>query len=122
MLKRLDSLLITGGKEVIVSDQRTTDGVLLYVRAFCQAKTHVKPREIIRAKVPAPLFFIFNVTFISFIQSILLFALAAPTYIVLLTSNFEQEITAADIGFAAIQLGLVVSEWFSDQQQWGTSL
>ncbi|KAI1402225.1 DUF1295-domain-containing protein [Hypoxylon fuscum] len=74
--------------------------------------------EIIRAKVPAPLFFIFNVTFISFIQSILLFALAAPTYIVLLTSNFEQEITAADIGFAAIQLGLVVSEWFSDQQQW----
>ncbi|KAI1340520.1 DUF1295-domain-containing protein [Xylariaceae sp. FL0016] len=74
--------------------------------------------EIIRGKVPAPLFFIFNVTFISFIQSILLFLLAAPTYIILLSSKFEQSITAADMAFASFQLALIVSEWFSDQQQW----
>ncbi|KAI1097526.1 DUF1295-domain-containing protein [Jackrogersella minutella] len=74
--------------------------------------------EIIRAKVPAVLFFVFNVTFISFIQSILLFLLAAPTYVILVTSNHEPEISAADIGFAAVKIGLVLSEWFSDQQQW----
>ncbi|OTB08359.1 hypothetical protein M426DRAFT_316983 [Hypoxylon sp. CI-4A] len=74
--------------------------------------------EIIRGKVPPVLFFIFNITFISFIQSILLFLLAAPTYIILLASNFEQQVTAADLAFASIQLGLVLSEWFSDQQQW----
>ncbi|KAI0024750.1 DUF1295-domain-containing protein [Xylariomycetidae sp. FL0641] len=74
--------------------------------------------EIIRAKVPAALFFIFNVTFISFIQSILLFLLAAPTYIILLTSRFEQTVTAADLVFTGVQLALVTSEWFSDQQQW----
>ncbi|CAJ2509998.1 Uu.00g058980.m01.CDS01 [Anthostomella pinea] len=74
--------------------------------------------EIVRAKVPAAAFFLLNVTFISFIQSILLYALAAPTYIILLATQFEPEISVADLGFAGVQLGLVVSEWFSDQQQW----
>ncbi|KAI2470431.1 DUF1295-domain-containing protein [Annulohypoxylon bovei var. microspora] len=74
--------------------------------------------EIIRNRVHPALFFLLNVTFISFIQSILLFSLAAPTYVVLMTSNFEREITAADLGFAAAELGLILSEWFSDQQQW----
>ncbi|KAI1469357.1 DUF1295-domain-containing protein [Daldinia caldariorum] len=74
--------------------------------------------EIIRSKVHPVLFFLFNITFISFIQSILLFLLAAPTYIILLTSNFELEVTAADLAFTTIQIGLIVSEWFSDQQQW----
>ncbi|KAI2626568.1 DUF1295-domain-containing protein [Hypoxylon sp. NC1633] len=74
--------------------------------------------EIVRGKVPHVVFFVLNVTFISFIQSILLFLLAAPTYIIMLTSKFEQEITIADLGFAAVELGLVASEWFSDQQQW----
>ncbi|KAI1500687.1 hypothetical protein F5X99DRAFT_228570 [Biscogniauxia marginata] len=74
--------------------------------------------EIVRGRVPAVLFFVFNVTFISFIQSILLFLLAAPTYVILLASKFEPSITTADIAFTAIQLGLIISEWFSDQQQW----
>ncbi|KAI1374547.1 DUF1295-domain-containing protein [Hypoxylon crocopeplum] len=73
---------------------------------------------IVRSKVHPVLFFLFNVTFISFIQSILLFLLAAPTYIILLSSSFEREITAADLGFTALQLGLILSEWFGDQQQW----
>ncbi|XXG96620.1 DNA-binding proteins Bright/BRCAA1/RBP1 and proteins containing BRIGHT domain [Hypoxylon texense] len=42
----------------------------------------------------------------------------APTYIILLASNFEQDVTGADLGFAAVQLSLILSEWFSDQQQW----
>ncbi|KAI1384578.1 DUF1295-domain-containing protein [Hypoxylon trugodes] len=73
---------------------------------------------IIRSKVHPVLFSLFNATFISFIQSILLFFLAAPTYIVLLASKFEHEATAVDLGFTAVELGLVLSEWFSDQQQW----
>ncbi|KAI5859393.1 DUF1295-domain-containing protein [Durotheca rogersii] len=74
--------------------------------------------EIIRGYLPPALFFILNGTFISFIQSILLFLLAAPTYIILLASKFEKEITVADLSFAAVQLGLILSEWVSDQQQW----
>ncbi|KAI1074335.1 DUF1295-domain-containing protein [Whalleya microplaca] len=74
--------------------------------------------EIIRGHVPPALFFVFNATFISFIQSVLLYLLAAPTYIILLASNFEKEVTTADFAFTAIELGLVLSEWFSDQQQW----
>ncbi|RYP83222.1 hypothetical protein DL769_001418 [Monosporascus sp. CRB-8-3] len=74
--------------------------------------------EIIRGKVPPALFFIFNITFISFIQSILLSLLAAPTYVILLTTQFEPEITTADLAYFAIELLLILSEWFSDQQQW----
>jgi hypothetical protein len=61
---------------------------------------------------------LFNVTFISFIQSVLLFALAAPTYGIMLASQRETEATLADFAFTAVQLGLVTVEWFSDQQQW----
>ncbi|KAI1213234.1 DUF1295-domain-containing protein [Annulohypoxylon truncatum] len=73
---------------------------------------------IIRSQTHPALFFLLNVTFISFIQSILLFLLAAPTYIIMMTANFEQDITAVDLSFAAAQLGLILSEWVSDQQQW----
>ncbi|KAI1458332.1 DUF1295-domain-containing protein [Annulohypoxylon moriforme] len=73
---------------------------------------------IIRSKTHPALFFLLNITFISFIQSILLFLLAAPTYVILMTSNFEREITATDLCFTAAELGLILSEWFSDQQQW----
>ncbi|KAJ2965830.1 hypothetical protein NQ176_g10432 [Zarea fungicola] len=74
---------------------------------------------IIMKQVPKPVFFLFNVTFISFIQSILLFAFsAAPAYGILLASRFEPEITAADWMYFYIELGLVLSEWISDGQQW----
>ncbi|KAI3336690.1 DUF1295-domain-containing protein [Xylariaceae sp. AK1471] len=74
--------------------------------------------EIVRAHCHPVIFFIFNATFISFIQSILLFLLAAPTYIILLASKFEPNVGTADIIFAGTELALVLSEWFSDQQQW----
>ncbi|KAI0191510.1 hypothetical protein EV127DRAFT_461048 [Xylaria flabelliformis] len=74
--------------------------------------------EIIRARVHPAVFFVFNATFIAFIQNILLFGLAAPTYIVLLASKIEPTIGAGDLFFTSIQLTLVLSEWFSDNQQW----
>jgi hypothetical protein len=68
--------------------------------------------------VPKLVFHIFNWTFISFIQSILLFLLATPVYPILLSTQFDPEIQASDIGFAALEIGLVVFEIFADQQQW----
>ncbi|RWA12390.1 hypothetical protein EKO27_g2702 [Xylaria grammica] len=74
--------------------------------------------EIIRGYCHPVIFFIFNATFISFIQNILLFLLAAPTYIILLASNIEPKIGTVDLLFATTELALVLSEWFSDNQQW----
>ncbi|KAL1873451.1 hypothetical protein VTK73DRAFT_949 [Phialemonium thermophilum] len=74
--------------------------------------------EIIRSKVPSFLFHIFNWTFISFIQSVLLFAIAAPVYPVLLSTKFDPKITSADIAYLVVELGLILIEVFADQQQW----
>ncbi|KAH8673635.1 hypothetical protein BX600DRAFT_455838 [Xylariales sp. PMI_506] len=74
--------------------------------------------EIVRRNIHPVFFFILNVTFISFIQSVLLYFLAAPTYTILLASQIEQNVTPIDIAFTTVQLALVLIEWFSDQQQW----
>ncbi|KAK0621250.1 hypothetical protein B0T17DRAFT_617721 [Bombardia bombarda] len=74
--------------------------------------------EIVRNQVPAIAFHFLNLTFISFIQSVLLFLIAAPGYVLLLSSRFEPEITGADVGYVAAELALVLVEWFADQQQW----
>ncbi|TGJ87725.1 hypothetical protein E0Z10_g1044 [Xylaria hypoxylon] len=74
--------------------------------------------EIIRGRCHPVIFFIFNATFISFIQSILLFLLAAPTYVILLASKIEPKVGLVDLLFTITELALVLSEWFSDQQQW----
>lgn len=76
-------------------------------------------REIIQKQVPKIVFHIFNWTFISFIQSILLFLLAAPVYTIMLATHFEPNVTSADLAYVAVELGLVLIEWFADQQQWG---
>lgn len=95
-------------------------GTLHSIPAFGK-KADTGTREIIRGQIHPALFFVFNMTFISFVQSVLLFLMAAPTYAILLTAQIEPEATGADYGFAAVQLSLVISEWFSDQQQWGKS-
>lgn len=78
-------------------------------------------REIIRRYIPKAVFHVFNWTFISFIQSILLFLIAAPVYVILLASKIEPEITSSDIAYLAMELGLVLVEHIADQQQWGMS-
>lgn len=65
------------------------------------------------------MFHLFNWTFISFIQSILLFLIAAPVYVILLASTIEPDVGSADIAFLAIELGLVLTEYLADHQQWG---
>jgi len=63
-------------------------------------------------------FHVFNWTFISFIQSILLFLIAAPVYTVLLASTIEPKLTSADVAYMAVELGLVLTEYIADGQQW----
>ncbi|RKU40293.1 hypothetical protein DL546_001804 [Coniochaeta pulveracea] len=74
--------------------------------------------KIVRDRVGPTLFHIFNWTFISFIQSILLFLLAAPVYPIMLSTQFDAEIQYSDVAFVAIELGLILVEVFADQQQW----
>jgi steroid 5-alpha reductase family enzyme len=71
----------------------------------------------------APLFFLFNVAFISLAQSVLLFLITTPTYVMLLASHIPspEKMSSADIIFARVLMGLVLLEFFADQQQWGTS-
>lgn len=78
-------------------------------------------REIIRQHVPRIVFHVFNWTFISFIQSILLFAISAPAYIILLASTIEPDLSSADIASVAFELGLILVEYIADEQQWGKS-
>ncbi|KAL3423666.1 DUF1295 domain-containing protein [Phlyctema vagabunda] len=64
------------------------------------------------------LFFVLNVLFISLAQSVLLFMVATPTYVILLASRFSATMTTADTVFTRSLLGLVLFEFFADQQQW----
>ena len=76
-------------------------------------------REILQKYVNRFVWFIFNVTFISFIQSVLLFAFSCvPAYAILLSTKFDESITNADMAYFAVEVALVVSEWFSDGQMW----
>ncbi|KAG6365230.1 hypothetical protein INS49_006839 [Diaporthe citri] len=74
--------------------------------------------EIIQSKVPWWAFTLLNITFISFTQSVLLFSLAAPAYPILLSIQFQPDLTWLDIVFTIFQVGLITTEWFADQQQW----
>jgi hypothetical protein len=76
-------------------------------------------REIVRGYVPKAVFHVFNWTFISFIQSVLLLLIAAPVYTILLASRIDPHVSNADIAYLVIELLLVLVEYISDQQQWG---
>jgi steroid 5-alpha reductase family enzyme len=77
-------------------------------------------REIIRKRLGPTLFFLFNVTFISFVQNVLLFLITTPTYVMLLASRFSGKMATADIISARVIMGLILVAFFADQQQWGT--
>lgn len=67
--------------------------------------------------MPPAAFFLFNITFISFAQSVLLFTITTPAYVLLLTANLVP-LSAADSYFARALMGLILVEFFADQQQW----
>ncbi|CAI4211806.1 unnamed protein product [Parascedosporium putredinis] len=65
------------------------------------------------------LFSLFDLLFIAFTQSILIFLFSSsPAYVILLTNKFKPELSSSDFGYLAWQLLLVFSEFISDGQQW----
>ncbi|CCC05952.1 hypothetical protein SMACR_00167 [Sordaria macrospora] len=74
--------------------------------------------QIVRDMLPKWAFHILNWTFISFIQSVLLYMFASPVYVLLLATQFEPELSTADIGFTVMELGLILTEFIADHQQW----
>jgi F0F1-type ATP synthase beta subunit len=48
--------------------------------------------------------------------------ISTPAYVMLLVSRFSESMTTADTIFARILMGLVMVEFFADQQQWGKYL
>ncbi|KAH8664968.1 hypothetical protein BGZ60DRAFT_470690 [Tricladium varicosporioides] len=77
--------------------------------------------EILRKYISPPLFFIFNVTFISLAQSVLLFLITTPTYVMVLAARvggIAAEMSTADLVFSRVLMGLVLLEFFADNQQW----
>ncbi|KAH6610763.1 hypothetical protein Trco_000783 [Trichoderma cornu-damae] len=74
---------------------------------------------IVKARLNSVVWFVFNVTFISIFQSILLYLFSCvPAYVILLSSQFEPAIQAVDLVFFGVEILLVLSEWISDGQQW----
>lgn len=74
--------------------------------------------DVLKGKMNSTLFFLFNVAFISFAQSILLFLISTPSYVMLLASRFSEKMDTSDMIFARVLMGLVMVEFFADQQQW----
>ncbi|KAI9698294.1 MAG: hypothetical protein M1820_007564 [Bogoriella megaspora] len=75
--------------------------------------------ELLRERISPALFFIFNVTFIATAQSVLLFSITSPTYVLLIASRLSPDkLTFADTVFVRILMALVLLEFFADQQQW----
>ncbi|KAK0914324.1 hypothetical protein LTR91_013587 [Friedmanniomyces endolithicus] len=73
---------------------------------------------LIKKQIGQPWFFILNVLFVSSLQSVLLFSVTLPTYILLLTSRLSPTMTLLDTVFARALMVLVVVEWFADGSQW----
>lgn len=78
---------------------------------------------IVKKKIGSTLFFLLNVTFIASIQSLLLFSITTPTYILLLTSRIatmrnESALETGDIIAAGVMLAFIGISAVSDEQQW----
>ncbi|CAG9972227.1 unnamed protein product [Clonostachys byssicola] len=74
---------------------------------------------IVQKYLPRPVWIIFNITFISFIQSVLLFSFSCiPAYAILLSTQFEPSITTPDVLYFVAEVFLVASEFVSDGQMW----
>jgi hypothetical protein len=64
-------------------------------------------------------FFVFNLTFIAFGQSILLAMFSfVPAYIIFLTSRFQTGIAVYDYQYFCLEFTLILTELVSDAQQW----
>ena len=87
-------------------------------RFLYNVANRLRCREVLRKHLNPALFFVFNVTFISLAQSILLFLITTPTYVMVLAARLGETMSTSDVVFARALMGLVLVEVFADQQQW----
>ncbi|KIV78660.1 hypothetical protein PV11_06288 [Exophiala sideris] len=79
---------------------------------------------IVKKNVGPALFFLFNISFISFGQSFLLASITFPSYVLVLVSRLASHSSSvpsfgiADIAAATVMLGAVTTSFIADQQQW----
>lgn len=78
---------------------------------------------IIKDYIGPTVMFLFNISFISVIQSVLLCAITTPTYILLLTSQLpfthnQSSVDIGDIAFTTLIISLIIITATADQQQW----
>lgn len=64
------------------------------------------------------IWFFFNLFFIAIAQSILLFLISTPAYILLLVTKHGMPMTKIDSIFPRVVIALVLLEFMADQQQW----
>ncbi|MCJ1256442.1 hypothetical protein MMC24_004263 [Lignoscripta atroalba] len=75
--------------------------------------------EVLRKYIRGPLWFLFNLLFISLAQSVLLFSVSMPTYVLLLAAKLPGKgLLTEDIVFSRVLVGLVILAYLGDQQQW----
>ena len=81
--------------------------------------------EILRKYISPPLFFVFNVLFISLAQSVLLFSITTPAYILLLMARLtspafpkDDLFNTPDLIFSRVMMACVLLAFFADQSQW----
>ncbi|RPB15397.1 DUF1295-domain-containing protein [Morchella conica CCBAS932] len=76
----------------------------------------------VKVNIPPIAFFALNVIFISFYQSFLLLSVAAPSYVILLSSFLPEAVlphwAMPDLLFSRGLLLALIAETFADQQQW----
>ncbi|KAK6434559.1 hypothetical protein LTR95_009258 [Oleoguttula sp. CCFEE 5521] len=74
--------------------------------------------NLIKGWIGTPAFFVLNVLFTSSIQSVLLFAVTTPTYLMLLSSRLEPNFTPLQLTLSRALIPLIGLEWLADGQQW----
>ncbi|KAI6834626.1 DUF1295-domain-containing protein [Hortaea werneckii] len=74
--------------------------------------------NIIKDKIGAFGLFILNIVFISSVQSVLLWAVTAPAYILLLSTRLSPSMQTPDYVISRAMIGLVILEFFADNQMW----
>ncbi|KAF2149743.1 DUF1295-domain-containing protein [Myriangium duriaei CBS 260.36] len=75
--------------------------------------------KVVKSRIPnETVWVVFNYVVISLFQSVLLFFIATPFYILVLGSRIQPEIISRDALFPQILSVLLVLEFYADNQQW----
>ncbi|KAH9839676.1 Protein of unknown function (DUF1295) [Teratosphaeria destructans] len=73
---------------------------------------------LIKEKIGQPWFFLLNVLFVSSLQSVLLWVVTTPTYLLLLASRLDPTMDIIELVVSRFLILLVVVEYFADGQMW----